>query len=162
MIKLATDKKTITDQYKKADPSGKKLLNQIFGDKFFLSIPERIKTWEDAAKEYGVDPVESLPYPKPTNNRQEALNAFYMLDIISEILCEGVVLDWEDSDQKKWYPYFNDYTPGSGSRFIGTDYDWANANAAGGARLCVPTSELAGYFGEQFLSIWKQFLNPIK
>lgn len=123
---------------------------------------DRIKTFEDAYEDLGLDSEDELPFGIPANARQEAANAFTMLDIISESLLEGAKLDWADESQKKWYPYFYDYKPGSGFRFGGASYVWSYASTDGGARLCVDTQEKATYFGTQFLDIWNKFLNPNK
>lgn len=126
------------------------------------NIIDRIKTFADACEDLGLDPDEQLPYPNPENDRQDAANAFTMLDIITESLLEGAKLDWTNSGQRKWYPYFNDYKPGSGFRFGDSHYAWTNTHATGGARLCVDTQEKANYLGTQFIDIWNKFLNPNK
>jgi len=162
MQTLSFDKDVAVKEYSAADKKTKAALTKIFGDKFFLSLTDRIKTWEDAAAEKGIDPVKSLPFQKPSNTREEAVNAFFMLDVIAELLCDGVVLDWTDTNQKKWYPWFTDYKKGSGFRFGGSGYNWTLTDTAGGARLCLPTKELTDYFGKQFLSTWNKFLNPNK
>lgn len=162
MLTVNKSKKEIADQYGSADEKTKKVLDLIFGSKFFLPVHDRIKTWEDAAAEKGLDPVNSLPFIKPMDTRQEAANAFFMLDVIAEIICEGETLDWSNSDQRKWFPVFNDYTSGSGFRFDDSSYIWSVSSAKGGARLCVPTKEKADYFGKQFIDLWNKFLNPNK
>lgn len=98
------DKDIAISTYAAGGSTVRTALEAIFGKKIFQPIMERIKTWEDAADEYGIDPVESLPYIMPVNARQEAINAFFKLDVISEVLCEGVLLDWANANQKKWYP----------------------------------------------------------
>lgn len=128
--------------------------------KYEQKITDRIKSYEDACDDLGLEPVESLPFENPKNNRQESANAFHMLDVITESLMEGKRLDWEDAGQRKWYPVFNDYSSGSGFRFLRSDIGWTATR--GGARLCVDTEEKADYLGTQFLSIWNKFLNPIK
>lgn len=148
--------------YPKADVVLKLWLQETFGKEHFTAkITDRIKTWEDAAAEKGLHPIDSLPFKTPTNSSQEATNAFFMLDIIADVLRQGVVLDWTNSSQKKWYAWFNNYKPGSGFSFHGTDYGWTSTHASGGARLCVDTSEKAEYFGKQFLPLFNKFLNPI-
>ena len=128
------------------------------------NVIDRINSYESACEDLNIDPIESLPYRNPKTNREKSINAFHMLDIISEALLEGKKLDWADSDQQKHFPYFNNYTPGSGFRFGGTGCSWAIAGASGGARLCVDTEPKAKHFGSHpnFLPIWKQFLNPNK
>lgn len=148
--------------YKNADKKTKELLENLFGKSLlYTNIMDRIKSFEDACEVVGADP-EDLPYKNPKNAREEAVNAFHMLDIISEALLEGKVLDWTDSDQPKYYPWFNNYKPGSGFRFNATTYVWTYALASGGARLCLDTEEKAKYFGTQFLDIWNKFQNPNK
>lgn len=147
-----------------ADASGKQLLKDLVNGQvdFNIKVTDRVKSFEDACVELGIVIETALPYPKPVNNRQEYANACVMLDIISESLSEGIVLDWANNNQKKWYPWFNEYKSGSGFRFCESNFNWSNANTSGGARLCLPTKELADYFGQQFLPIWNKFLNPIK
>lgn len=148
--------------YKNADKKTKELLENLFGKSVLYSnIMDRVKSYEDACEVVGADP-DDMPYKTPKNAREEACNAFHMLDIISEALLEGKVLDWTNSNQPKYYPWFNNYQPGSGFRFLVTDYDWANTGAGGGARLCLDTDEKAKYFGIQFIDIWNKFLNPNK
>lgn len=125
------------------------------------SIIERLKTWEDFAAEAGIHPVESLPFKHDFKTpRQEATNAFFQLDVIAGVLREKVVLNWKDSNQRKWYCWFHNYKKGSGFSFIDARYGWAGTRTHGGARLCVDTEEKAEYFGNQFLDIWNKFLNP--
>ena len=130
--------------------------------KYEQKIIDRIKSYEDACEDLGIDPVEDLPFKNAKNNRQEAANAFHMLDLITESLMEGKRLDWEDANQAKWDPVFNKYNSGSGFRFLVSSNGWTAASAAGGARLCVDTQEKSNYLGTQFLAIWNKFLNPIK
>lgn len=141
----------------------KDMLEKTFGkEKLILrAVTDRIKTWADVAAEKGMDPSGCLPYPEPKNNRERAINAFFKLDIIAELLREGVTLDWTNSNQKKWFAWFNEYTPGAGFRFYAAAYDWAYTDARGGARLCVDTQEKANFFGRQFIDIWNDYLNPI-
>ena len=141
----------------------KTMLEDSFGkESLKLKVTERIKTWEDAANEMGIDPVTSPPFPIPVGSFQEAANAFFKLDVIATVLLEGVELDWTNEDQYKYYAWFNNYKPGSGFSFYDTSYDWTSTNAGGGARLCVDTAEKAEYFGCQFIDIFNQFLNPNK
>lgn len=164
MKQLIIDEKRAKTLFPKADDEFKGILTAAFGEELFSQkIIDRIKTFEDACHELGLDPEAVLPYSRPASNaRQIAANAFVMLDIISEALLESVKLDWTNDSQKKWYPWFNNYKPGAGFRFGVTDYVWAITTSGGGARLCVDTQEKAVYLGTQFIDIWNKFLNPNK
>jgi hypothetical protein len=147
--------------FKSASEKDQTILVQKFGESFFkMSVFDRIKTFEDACKDQGIS--TDLPFQLPHSSLQRATNAFYKLDVINKSLLEGAVLDWEDSNQKKWYPWFTDYSTGSGFRFLDANCGWAGTNASGGARLCLDTQEKAKYFGTQFLDIWNDFQNPNK
>jgi hypothetical protein len=160
---LKIDGKKAKKLFPTASPEFQEMLKDTFGEIFFSQkITDRIKTFEDACAHLSLDPEEYLPFLIPKNARKQASNAFTMLDIISEALLDGVKLDWTNSDQKKWYPWFNEYSPGSGFRFGGTGYAWTTSATGGGARLCLDTEEKARYFGTQFIDIWNQYLNPNK
>lgn len=156
------NKEIAVAEFNNGDHKTKSALKNIFGEKFFQPITERIDSYQAACEELGLDPDEELPFKDPKNARQEAANAEVMLDIISEALLEGKELDWTDSTQEKWSPYFNNYKSGSGFRFDVSVCGWAHTDASGGARLCVDTKEKSDYFGQRFLPIWNKFLNPKK
>lgn len=164
MPTVKIDSANVVKAYRNADKSGKQLLQDLVNGQvdFNTKITDRVKSYEDACAELGKDPVAELSYRNPVNNRQEFANAAVMLDIICEALCEGVVLDWENEDQKKWGPWFTGYKKGSGFRFNDSYYRWTDTSTFGGARLCLPTKELSDYFGQHFLPIWNKFLNPNK
>lgn len=152
--------------YPSANPELKKILESSFpgGKKFFSkNIIERIQSYEDACEEIGQDPIESIPHKYPKNNRQKAANAFHMLDTITEALLEGVILDWENGNQQKWYCWFYNYKKGSGFRFYGSDVNWTYTTSDGGARLCVDTKAKSDHLGSDlFINIWNDYLNPNK
>ena len=163
MTTLKIDGTKARKLFPNATPEFKEMLIDSFGKEFFSQkITDRINSYEDACEDLGLDSVESLPFKNPKNNRQEAANAFHMLDVITESLLEGKKLDWEDADQTKWYPVFNNYSSGSGFRVVTSVYGWTGTRACGGARLCVDTEEKSNHLGIQFLAIWNKFLNPNK
>lgn len=123
-----------------------------------LKITDRIKTWEDAAKMQGIDPIKSLPFPKSKNPFEEAMNGIYQMFIITELLCEGWVPNYGNTNQYKWYPYFRYDSGVSGFGFYVSIYDSVFAYAGSGARQVFPTEELAKYAGTQFISIYNKFL----
>ena len=69
--------------------------------------------------------------------------------------------DWNDTDENKYYPYFDMETyegqqPGSGFAFraSGFDYDFAYL----GARLYFRSRELSDYSGKQFEDIYRDWI----
>src|ERR1035437_8919155 len=124
MQTIKIDKETAIKEFNKAGSDTKKSLNKIFGDKFFMPVIERIQSYEDACADQGLDPIAELPFANPVNAKQEAANAFVMLDTINTSLLEETILNWTNSDQYKWYCWFNKYSSGSGFRFFGSVSGW--------------------------------------
>ncbi len=120
-------------------------------------ITDRIKTFEDACKSLKLDPVKSLPYKTPKTKREKAINDLTRLDIIVEALQEGWQPNWNDHNERKWRPWFS-HSEGSGFGFSYSAYGaWSTCTYCG-SRLCLPTEELADYFGEQFIEIHNRIL----
>ena len=141
--------------FKSADKKEKDLLAEIFGKEAFVgNIMEQITSFEDARAHLNLD--LKIPFPNPSNTREAAANAFYKLDIIAEALRDGVKLDWSDSGQKKWFPWF-EYTP-SGFRFDVSYFADVATFSSGGSRLCYRTRELSDYAGTQFLELYRDMM----
>lgn len=117
-------------EFKNGNPATQASLKNIFGDKFFLPIKERIKTWDDVANELGLHPVDCLPFKNPVNDRQHACNATFRLDAEAEVFLEGTILDWSNGNQRKWTPRWVDDGSGSGFRFVVSDWTLTSASAS--------------------------------
>lgn len=143
-------------------------------------VRKRIKTFEDACHEIGID-AEAWNRDKISLGLEPDVLAFLKLRIIVKALNEG----WEPrftEDECRYYPWFILYT---GEEYNKLDEEeksrvvfWSsyNANALGGVscasanndssltdayigvRLVFKTSELAAYCGRQFLDIWADFV----
>lgn len=143
-------------------------------------VRERIKTFEDACREIGID-AEAWNRDKISLGLEPDVLAFLKLRIIVKALNEG----WEPrftEDECRYYPWFILYT---GEEYNKLDeeeksrvvyrsyyyayalggvpcayafYDSSDTNASIGVRLAFKTSELAAYCGRQFLDIWADFV----
>lgn len=143
-------------------------------------VRERIKTFEDACREIGID-AEAWNRDKISLGLEPDVLAFLKLRIIVKALNEG----WEPrftEDECRYYPWFILYTgeeynkldEEEKSRVVFRSYDSAGAlggvsyasasndssfaSASVGVRLAFKTSELAAYCGRQFLDIWADFV----
>ena len=143
-------------------------------------VRKRIKTFEDACHEIGID-AEAWNRDKISLGLEPDVLAFLKLRIIVKALNEG----WEPrftEDECRYYPWFILYTgeeynkldEEEKSRVVYRSYN--NAVALGGVsyayayydssytvayvgvRLAFKTSELAAYCGRQFLDIWADFV----
>ena len=144
-------------------------------------VKERIKTFEDACREIGID-AEAWSRDKISLGLEPDVLAFLKLRIIVKALNEG----WEPQfieDEYRYYPWFILYTGeeynkldeeeksrvvcrssyygasalgGVSCADAGSDSSYTDANI--GVRLAFKTSELAAYCGRQFLDIWADFV----
>jgi len=80
----------------------------------------------------------------------------YMQICIAEAANDGVKLDWNNPNQKKYVPYF--WCSPSGFSFHGTNYNASDANAGDASRLCFVKREHAAHAGITFLPIYSDAL----
>jgi hypothetical protein len=117
MQTLQIDKSKARKLYKNAAPEFKELLHETFGEKFFNEkITDRVKTFEDAYEIVGIRPQDITC----TNDTKDEL-AYKKLKIIAQALNEGWTPDWSNSNERKWFPWF-EYKSGFG--FSRAHYDY--------------------------------------
>ena len=151
-MELKVEKENAIKACKEGNAETKKALENLYGKEVFnMKITDQVKTFEDAY-EFAGRPQRPNFNVFPFYDRSFYENMWKM-SIITMVLNEGWEPDWDNSDEPKYYPYFN-MSP-SGFAFRDTDTRYANAVAGCGSRLRFRTSELARYAGEQFVDIWK-------
>lgn len=143
-------------------------------------VRKRIKTFEDACHEIGID-AEAWNRDKISLGLEPDVLAFLKLRIIVKALNEG----WEPrftEDECRYYPWFilytgeeynkldeeeksrvvcrsNNYAYALGGVSFAYAYSGSSSTVASiGVRLAFKTSELAAYCGRQFLDIWADFV----
>lgn len=143
-------------------------------------VRKRIKTFEDACREIGID-AEAWNRDKISLGLEPDVLAFLKLRIIVKALNEG----WEPQfteDECRYYPWFILYTREEYNKLDEEEksrvvyrshynanalggvscanalYDSSSSDAYLGVRLAFKTSELAAYCGRQFLDIWADFV----
>ena len=121
-----------------------------------MDITEKIKSYEDACKELGINPknlpiVDALP-----EKDQKSIIAYYKLIIITRALNEEWEADFSDHYQDKYWNYL--WTDDAGFIYTRTIYAATCAAAYVGSRLCFKNRELAEYAITQFRSLYKKYL----
>jgi hypothetical protein len=109
-----------------------------------------IRSFEDACKALDIDP-DSVCSDVDTSDEV----AYKQLKKIVQAINQGWTPDWSNTNQRKWYPWFN---LSSGFGFDVSDFDFVYSNAGVGSRLCFESEEKADYAGRQFLEIYRQFM----
>ncbi|MGA2824320.1 MAG: hypothetical protein ABSE72_12440, partial [Bacteroidales bacterium] len=115
-------------------------------------IMDRVKTFEDACIESGIFP-EDIYHSSDTSDEI----AYKQLKLIAKVLRGEWEPNWNDENEKKWYPWFQ-WSSGSGFDFSSSYYGYGNTYTSVGSRLCFPKKELAEYFGKQFIEIHRELL----
>jgi len=125
-----------------------------FGKETFIKADfENIKTFDDACRACGTKeekfndiwrraPLDTIAYEK--------------LKIIRNAIDPGFIPNWQDSNQKKYYPWFEVLSSGFG--FDVSDDSSADSDAGVGSRLCFSCEEKSTYAGQQFLKIYEEFI----
>lgn len=144
--------------FRNAGKEGKQVLSDLFGKQVALydNITDRVKSFEDACQVLGISTnvpeVKGLP-----RKHQKAIIANYKLIVIAEALNEGWKPNWQDSDEYKYYPWFDMSNPAG----VGCSYTSSTASeaiAGVGSRLCLKNRELAIYFGQTFTDLFNDSL----
>ena len=144
--------------FRNAGKEGKQVLSDLFGKQVALydNITDRVKSFEDACQVLGISTnvpeVKGLP-----RKHQKAIIANYKLIIIAEALNEGWKPNWQDSDEYKYYPWFDMSNP-AGVGYSNTYYTASHTGANVGSRLCLKNRELAIYFGQTFTDLFNDSL----
>lgn len=144
--------------FRNAGKEGKQVLSDLFGKQVALydNITDRVKSFEDACQVLGISTnvpeVKGLP-----RKHQKAIIANYKLIVIAEALNEGWKPNWQDSDEYKYYPWFDMSNP-AGVGYSYTNYTASITYASFGSRLCLKNRELAIYFGQTFTDLFNDSL----
>lgn len=144
--------------FRNAGKEGKQVLSDLFGKQVALydNITDRVKSFEDACQVLGISTnvpeVKGLP-----RKHQKAIIANYKLIVIAEALNEGWKPNWQDSDEYKYYPWFDMSNP-AGVGFSDTNSAASYTYAHVGSRLCLKNRELAIYFGQTFTDLFNDSL----
>jgi hypothetical protein len=153
---LEVTKQNAIQAYNEADSKGKELLENLYGKEVFnQKITDRVKSFEDALELYSkkIEPVLSnlLNY---TGYNKEVISAqaTEKLKIIISVLNEDWTPDWDNSNQYKYYPYFD---MSNNTLVFSHCFSWHTYSYVS-SRLCLRSKELAEYCGKQFIDLYKQ------
>lgn len=113
-------------------------------------ITDRVKSFEDACGILGIS-VSSV-FSK-SDSKDEI--AYKKIKVIIKALNEGWIPNWENTNEYKWFPYF-EYNSGFGFSTLGADHRVTGTTV--GSRLVYKSEELSNYAAKQFDDIYNDFL----
>jgi hypothetical protein len=151
-MSLTISKEKAKRLYPEAPEWLKKDLVDEFGIEFFKEKNyEKIKTFKDACIALKIK-TENLF----NSNDTPDVRAYKQLKVIICAINEGWTPDWNNDNQRKYYPWFN---LSSGFGFSSSGYGCGRTHTLVGSRLCFESEEKCIYTANQFLDIYKDFLN---
>ena len=149
-MEVKTSLSNILKAWRESDKKGKSLLENLYGENTFknINVTDRIKTVADAREETGRPNIDFSFIPE---DLRSYFQAQYDAIVLVEALNEGEDLDWNNSNQPKWMPWFN---MGSFS-FHSSYYSHSTAYLGTGSRLCLKSESLSTYLAKQFPTVCK-------
>lgn len=142
------------------DEGNGSIFDYFYKEEDYEEITDRVKTYEDACKVLGVEPINEQN-AKAQGFRSDEI-ARRKLETIAAALNEGWKPDWNNTDQYKYYPYFYIQENANGARaglsYASTAITATYTTASFGSRLCFYASRLARYAGNQFTDLYEQIL----
>lgn len=129
-----------------------------FEDNLLNDRISKIKTYEDACKEIGVEPINEECLLKWGFSKGEI--AYRKLKVIAKAwnkIC-NFVPDIEDDKQEKWFPVFKNDSYTGKPVCIDTDYNVYPSYKKYGIRCYLKNSDIALKFGKQFTDLYNDYL----
>lgn len=133
----------------------KRELNDISPSSFkHIKTINDLKSWEDVCFYKGIKEEEVLPFKSPKTKLEKVTNAFFKINIISEIFNEDWKPDFNNSKEKKYYLYFERRSVG----WVVNAANWLADFAFVGSGFYFKNKETALLIGERFLDLFNDYL----
>ncbi len=110
---IETEDAVLLEAYSQANAEQKKLLEKFFDIKTPKKIIDQINGIEDVFSITGKKYNDVVPYKEPINKAQKSQNALALIQVITEAYNQGVVLDWNNRGQRKYFLWWERNASGS-------------------------------------------------
>lgn len=114
-------------------------------------------TWEEVCQKAGIDPNQLPDVSWMPQDLQPYMIAAYKLAIIHDVLNEGWVPDWSNSNEYKYYAWWNMNDSNAPLGFSYYGYVCAFTYTSLGARQFLKSSELVEHAAEHFIDVYRDF-----
>lgn len=158
METISIDKNKVLTLYGKSTKANKQYLEGLFGKETFTGkITDRCKSMADVYQLNNIKPGTKLvsAFHAALGMDEESIHTYCELVLMARTLNEGWVPDYTNSNERKYYPWF-DLSSGSGLSLYYVDYSHSLTGV--GARLVFKSEELAKHAVKYFL---KEYTNYI-
>lgn len=107
---IIVDNIDVNQGYSEANIKQKKIIEKYFKIIVPKEISDSISNFKDILKLCGVKLGNIIPWRCPVNKDQLSQNALAKIQCISRAYNENTILDWDNVNQYKYYPYFRKIT----------------------------------------------------
>ncbi len=121
------------------------------------NIINKINDFDDILK---LNNIKKADFDKSNKGLEPDEIAYRQLKLIVKAYNQGWTPDWKNSNQAKWYPYF-EYKESSFG-FSHTAYAYWYTDTGVGSRLCLENEKRARDAGKKFEKIYNTFLSLTK
>lgn len=153
---ISVEEEMLQKAYSQADVTQKALLEKYFNINTPKKLMDKIKNFDDILNIAGKTLEEVIPYKNPKTKTQKSINAYAKLQLVQDVLNEGFVFDFKNSNQYKYFPYFKHEAQGG---WVCYDYGNYGCYSSCAEAAYFKTSELAMFAGKTFLNEYKEFLD---
>lgn len=154
-MELKIKKETAKEIYEESSSALRKILEETFGEECFRKTDfKNFKTFDDLCRAAGTTESEFNKKWDPTIFDPSTI-AFERLKVLTRAYNQDWPFNAYDTNQRKWYPWFEVLSSGFGFSYTYYGYDYSGTDV--GSRLCTNTSEKALYIGKQFEDLYKDY-----
>lgn len=117
-------------------------------------------SWEDICEYSCRDPLKLPNVSMYDERHKKHAIADFKLTIINEVKRGDWIPNYDDANQKKWYPWFRKVSSGRSSGFVysGSRCEYGDTYARLGSRFAFPTKEKAESAGKDFLELYNDLI----
>lgn len=119
-----------------------------------VNIIDRIKTIEDIYEELGIEEKDVLIFKDPKNSFEKYINACTIIPQIVKVYNEDWIIDFNNSDQYKYFPYFKKV----GLVWSVDDAGWSTAITHGPSGFYYKNKELLMDSCTKFKAVYNDWL----
>jgi hypothetical protein len=156
MANVKLEKSTAIKLYPEAPNWFKTVLEESFGkDAFTKKDWNNFETFEDLCQAIGTTEEDFNEKWDPSDFDPGTI-AFERIKVCTRAYNQAWQHDTYNTNQKKWYPYFT--VSSSGLGFSYSYYDYGNAHASVGSRLCFLDEARSTHAGKTFIKLFEDFI----
>ena len=155
-MELKIKKETAKEIYDESSSGLRKILEETFGIDYFKKTNWKdFKTFDDLCRATGTTETEFNRKWEHVELDPSTL-AFERLKVCTRAYNQEWPFDAYNTDQRKWYPWFNVSSSGFGFSGTSSYYDYTITYV--GSRLCCESAEKATHAGKTFIKLFEEFI----